>query len=53
MPFAPRQHQVDPARPPERFFLKLIVAIEEPSDRTDPRLLLALIEQTALDLLQC
>jgi hypothetical protein len=24
MPFAPRQHQADPARPPERFFLKLM-----------------------------
>jgi hypothetical protein len=24
MPFAPRQHQADPARPPGRFFLKLM-----------------------------
>jgi hypothetical protein len=24
MLFAPRQHQADPARPPERFFLKLM-----------------------------
>src|SRR6202171_5749102 len=29
------------------------MSVEERPDRTDPRLLLALIEQTALDLLQC
>src|SRR6266481_9978375 len=35
------------------FFEADAVAVEEPPDRTEPRLLLALIEQTALDLLQC
>ena len=50
MPFAPRQHQADPARPPERFFEAM--AVEEPPDRTEPRLLLTLIKQTALDLFQ-
>src|SRR6202795_3838443 len=64
MLFAPRQHQADPARPPERFFLKLMpsrsfffeaeaVAIEDPPARTHPRLLLTLIEQKALNLFQC
>src|SRR6185437_8593059 len=52
MPFAPRQHQADPARPPERFFLKLMPAVEEPPNRTEPRLLLTLFEQAALDLFQ-
>jgi hypothetical protein len=52
MPFAPRQHQADPARPPERFFEADAVAVEEPPDRTEPRLLLTLIKQTALDLFQ-
>src|SRR5882757_4069584 len=37
MPFAPRQHQADPARPPERFFEADAVAVEEPPDRTEPR----------------
>src|SRR6266404_6406775 len=35
------------------FFEADAVAVEEPPDRTEPRLLLTLIEQTALDLLQC
>jgi len=45
MPFAPRQHQADPARPPERFFEADAVAVEEPPDRTEPRLLLTLISK--------
>src|SRR4029077_4537154 len=38
---------------PNAFFEADAVAVEEPPDRTEPRLLLTLIEQTALDLLQC
>src|SRR3979490_2982122 len=54
MPFAPRQHQADPARPPERFFFEAdAVGAQQPPDRTEPRLLLTLIEQPALDLFQC
>src|SRR5258706_7623097 len=35
------------------FFEADAVAAEEPPDRSDPRLLLTLIEQTALDFFQC
>src|SRR5258708_5362578 len=35
------------------FFEADAVAVEEPPDRSDPRLLLTLIEQTALDFFQC
>src|SRR4029077_13946031 len=35
------------------FFEADAVAVEEPPDRTEPRLLLTLIEQTALDFFQC
>lgn len=52
MLLAPPQRQADPARPPERFFEADAVAVEEPPDRTDPGLLLTLIEQTAPDLFQ-
>jgi hypothetical protein len=53
MPFAPRQHQADPARLPERFFFEAnAVAVEEPPNRPKPRLLLTFFEQTALDLFQ-
>src|SRR5258708_16747318 len=35
------------------FFEADAVAVEEPPDRSDPRLLLTLIAQTALDFFQC
>src|SRR5260221_12694323 len=35
------------------FFEADAVAVEEPPNRSDPRLLLTLIEQTALDFFQC
>jgi hypothetical protein len=53
MPFAPRRRQADPARLLKCFFFEAdAVAVEEPPDRTNSRLLLSLIEQTALDLFQ-
>lgn len=53
MPFVPRQHQADPASAARTLFFEAdAVAVEEPPDRTEPRLVLALIEQTALDLFQ-
>jgi hypothetical protein len=52
MPFAPRRRQADPARLLKCFFFADAVAVEEPPDRTNSRLLLSLIEQTALDLFQ-
>jgi hypothetical protein len=38
---------------PSAFFETDAVAVEEPPDRSEPRVLLELIEQTALDLFQC
>jgi hypothetical protein len=53
MPRELRRRQADPARRRERFIFEAdAVAVEEPPNRSKPRLLLTLIEQAALDLFQ-